>query len=574
MTLCYNVNMCKQKKNKYLPLILISLASLLLILPQWLKRDVIFGSDSIFHYNRFYDAAMQIKNGHFSYFISIYGFQQSGRIVNALYGPFFAYLQGILVLLSKNWFAYQLLSRFILGLLAGSSMYALLREARVKLSIALPLAILYLTSFSIQYWSIRQGFSSWGAALLPYCLIPMMRLVLRGKLEFVRLATAVALMLQVHVLSALFLVMMYVPFYIYAFFKTPQRLKLLGQTVLSVVLAILLTLNIWSALLFLRQDNVLLDPFVNPLMGKHTINQASSYWLTRPQVLLMLFVLQPAFLFAFWKKLAKWEWVLCLTYLTFLLLSTSYFPWQALVDKGVKFAELIQFPFRFFIPTTILLLLIMGRQLSRLPHWNRLLPLLLSFLVVGAMIEVSQYALDKAEKARDKAYVLQKSKHVYLFENYQKTYSTLFAKDKQDLLQAIQKATPDYVPIYGDLTGKNTYRLYAQQIIAPNPRFEKLVKNGRLTVTWSASQGDKLAVPVFVYQRTEMKLNGVTLRSNDYNLSEIGVPSLSSQAGKNRLELTYREPRSFTISFWVSLIAWFGVLFIKMLDFRKLTSNG
>lgn len=574
MTLCYNVNMCKQKKNKYLPLILISLASLLLILPQWLKRDVIFGSDSIFHYNRFYDAAMQIKNGHFSYFISIYGFQQSGRIVNALYGPFFAYLQGILVLLSKNWFAYQLLSRFILGLLAGSSMYALLREARVKLSIALPLAILYLTSFSIQYWSIRQGFSSWGAALLPYCLIPMMRLVLRGKLEFVRLATAVALMLQVHVLSALFLVMMYVPFYIYAFFKTPQRLKLLGQTVLSVVLAILLTLNIWSALLFLRQDNVLLDPFVNPLMGKHTINQASSYWLTRPQALLMLFVLQPAFLFAFWKKLAKWEWVLCLTYLTFLLLSTSYFPWQALVDKGVKFAELIQFPFRFFIPTTILLLLIMGRQLSRLPHWNRLLPLLLSFLVVGAMIEVSQYALDKAEKARDKAYVLQQSKHVYLFENYQKTYSTLFAKDKQDLLQAIQKATPDYVPIYGDLTGKNTYRLYAQQIIAPNPRFEKLVKNGRLAVTWSASQGDKLAVPVFVYQRTEMKLNGVTLRSNDYNLSEIGVPSLSSQAGKNRLELTYREPRSFTISFWVSLIAWFGVLFIKVLDFRKLTSNG
>ena len=40
---------------------------------------------------------LQLKNGNFSYFLSLYGFQQSGRIVNALYGPFFAYLQGGLI---------------------------------------------------------------------------------------------------------------------------------------------------------------------------------------------------------------------------------------------------------------------------------------------------------------------------------------------------------------------------------------------------------------------------------------------------------------------------------------------
>ena len=52
------------------------------------KKMSILGSDSIFHYNRFYEAAMQLKNGNFSYFLSLYGFQQSGRIVNALYDPF------------------------------------------------------------------------------------------------------------------------------------------------------------------------------------------------------------------------------------------------------------------------------------------------------------------------------------------------------------------------------------------------------------------------------------------------------------------------------------------------------
>ncbi|MDU1879425.1 MAG: hypothetical protein E6779_07590, partial [Finegoldia magna] len=59
-------------------------------------------------YNRFYEDAMQLKNGNFSYFLSLYGFQQSGRIVNALYGPFFSYLQGGLVLISGTWFRYQI----------------------------------------------------------------------------------------------------------------------------------------------------------------------------------------------------------------------------------------------------------------------------------------------------------------------------------------------------------------------------------------------------------------------------------------------------------------------------------
>ncbi len=49
------------------------------------------GSDSIFHYNRFYEAAMQLKMVTFL-LLSLYGFQQSAGIVNA-YGPFFAYLQ-------------------------------------------------------------------------------------------------------------------------------------------------------------------------------------------------------------------------------------------------------------------------------------------------------------------------------------------------------------------------------------------------------------------------------------------------------------------------------------------------
>ncbi|MDB6211614.1 hypothetical protein PNO22_07980 [Streptococcus vestibularis] len=77
----------KSREKLWVSLIIIAFA-VLLVTPQLFTRKVILGSDSIFHYNRFYEAAMQLKNGNFSYFLSLYGFQQSGRIVNALYDPF------------------------------------------------------------------------------------------------------------------------------------------------------------------------------------------------------------------------------------------------------------------------------------------------------------------------------------------------------------------------------------------------------------------------------------------------------------------------------------------------------
>ena len=126
----------KSREKLWVSLIIIAFA-VLLVTPQLFTRKVILGSDSIFHYNRFYEAAMQLKNGNLSYFLSLYGFQQSGRIVNALYGPFFAYLQGGLILISGTWFRYQIVSRILLHILAESSMYVLLKQCKVKTTIAL-----------------------------------------------------------------------------------------------------------------------------------------------------------------------------------------------------------------------------------------------------------------------------------------------------------------------------------------------------------------------------------------------------------------------------------------------------
>lgn len=89
--------------RRSLPLIAIIGVTLIIMLPQMLMRSTIIGSDAIFHFNRFYDAAKQLQHLNFSYFQTNYGFQQSGRIINALYVPYFAYLNGILLMFVRSW---------------------------------------------------------------------------------------------------------------------------------------------------------------------------------------------------------------------------------------------------------------------------------------------------------------------------------------------------------------------------------------------------------------------------------------------------------------------------------------
>lgn len=98
----------KQQQNRWwaglVPSLLILFVSCLIVSPQVIAHSTMLGSDSIFHYNRFYEAAKQIQNWNFSFFQSNYGFQQSGRIVNAVYGPLFAYLNGALLGLVRTWY--------------------------------------------------------------------------------------------------------------------------------------------------------------------------------------------------------------------------------------------------------------------------------------------------------------------------------------------------------------------------------------------------------------------------------------------------------------------------------------
>lgn len=544
----------KSRERLWVSLFIIGFA-ILLVTPQLFTRKVILGSDSIFHYNRFYEAAMQLKNGNFSYFLSLYGFQQSGRIVNALYGPFFAYLQGGFILISGTWFRYQIVSRVLLHILAESSMYALLKQCKVKTSIALSLGLLYATTFSIQYWTMRQGFSSWGAALLPYCFIPAIHYVFYQRVDQVRLALSMALIFQIHVLSALMLAMMYLPFYLYTFVKatTSKKKETILKVLIAVILFLLLTVNVWGVLLYLRGANHLLDPFINREIGKNGIDGTARYWLYTPISLMVLLILQFIYAIVNWKKLARWKRILHFIYFVFFFLSTGLFPWQYLVENGNTFAELIQFPFRFFVPATILLLAITGLTVTRFVNWRKSIAVLLFAFAGVGLIQNIMDTTDRVKSAAQDGELISIVKHTYVEGDYQTISLTMNDSDLSQFLNLVVKSTPDYVPIYGTIGKQNTYDLYYENIVT-NQRTEKLIKDNYLVLTWQADEGEELNLPIVVYKDSILTLNGKELDKDDYNLSTIGTPTVSSQEGKNKLELRYQEPEWLFVAISAPLV--------------------
>ncbi len=111
--------------------------------------------------------AMQLKNGNLSYFLSLYGFQPSQATCQCSLQSFTPYLQGGLVLINALGFRYQIVSRVLLHILSEFSMYALLKQCKVRQHC---LVTRFTQCDNILYPILddASGFSSWGPALLPF----------------------------------------------------------------------------------------------------------------------------------------------------------------------------------------------------------------------------------------------------------------------------------------------------------------------------------------------------------------------------------------------------------------------
>ena len=547
-------------KTRYL--FFIFMVAFIFIIPSIVTHKMIIGADALFHYNRFYEAAMQIKNQNFSNFISIYGFNQSGRVVNALYGPFFAYFQGFLVLISGNWFYYQLVSNVIILLCSGYSMYGLLRYAKVTQYLSFFYSVIFMSTYGVQYWLHNQGFSAWGTSLLPLAVIPMIELFRDRHFPIKKVAVSMALLTQIHMLSALMLSLIYLIFVSTFAFKEHVG-QVICPLVKSVVLYLCLTFNIWCNYLTIYTDNVIQMPFVNHRMSEFAVNKGGCYWLIHPIILLPVLFFNLKFVLSKKQNINFFITLSFATSLLFLILSTSIVPWTYLVEKRFPAVMLIQFPFRFFPPFTVLFFLSGAMALQKIRLTRRILITIgmFSLLSVGFTL---QNLTSRINQWNQQSFV-----NIYssITSSPTTVRSDFFDADLGKVLKEYVKATPDYLPIYDDKQ-TNKYLAYKHTILDEQTITKKVVY-GKLELQWQGDSTKLVQLPVILYKGSQLQQDGHPIVP--FSLSTIGAPTIKQKLGKNVVTVTYRTPFYVTFSIISCGFMWVVTLLssCKHFYFRK-----
>ncbi|WP_155286431.1 hypothetical protein [Lacticaseibacillus zhaodongensis] len=462
----------------------------MVLLPQLFNHSIILGVDSLFHFNRFYEAAMQIKTHHFSYFQSNFGFQQSGRIVNALYGPYLAYIFGWLLLHLGGWFKFELVIGVLLEFIAGSGMYLLARRTKAARGWACSVALIYMLSGWVPSWLTTQEFMAWGAAIMPWVLIAGVRMVTdhARPVPVMPLAVGMAVLVQTHVLSSVLVTIALVPFAIAGFILSKRRGRMVLDLLLAVLLCAALTANVWGALLEVYTSNHVLAPYMPLNSGTYTTKLSlGSYGRgtlggSLGIVCSLLFTMQIIY-FCVRKHKTVLEGMLTGVGGAFLIAASPLVPWNHIVAKWPVLGSYLQFPSRLASVAAILLLGAVSMSLTELSRrvqqgqsgttnvgWpERLLRVLIGLGIVFLAYQTLTNVESSAE-SWNKPKVMQSQSSVTLNAVTMDDVRTAFmSKDLGSGLQMAAKGTPDYLPVPTAsvrwFKDNNQYELYHKQSV-------------------------------------------------------------------------------------------------------------
>ncbi|EKK20495.1 MFS transporter [Fructilactobacillus florum] len=582
--------------------ILIIMAAVLIMLSlQLATGDVIIGYDTFFHFNRIYDTAMQFQTHHFNYFMSNFGYRQSGQIVNALYGPYMAYLLGFLLFLTKSWFWFEITTAFGILTIAGLGAYGLFRKLRINQGLAVAGAIIYLSQNFITYWITSSAFLDWGAMLLPFALMVAIDLLAgsAAKVHFT-LAIVVGLLLETHVLSAVITVLMFLPFFIVGWIRSLTKWAYFKKVAANVILACLLSANYFAAFYNVFINNRLIPPFRVTNLADGAV-QFSTTNLTQSGlgiVLMVIISLQGLFIIFNFKR-SRLNLMLTTVGFLFYLISSTLFPWNQIGKILPDFQDFLQFPSRFLAFAGLLLLTGFLLSLNQfIANWSQSLLKNSSYALVGLlavmalMLGVKNIKIQLDNNWQMTAHAPQVGVYgAHLFPNgfYQSGISN--QRLKQDFhaanlvtpLNDVIRATTDYLPnTTKQATVSGLQDQYRKQITDNNRNYHKQVlANGSMQLTWKNNQAARVVqIPMVAYRDTQVRLNGKELHETNtdehlspdqYRRSDIGAIQVRAATGKNRMVVSYQAPWYFTGALFVSLLAWILTLGLELL--RKIRKN-
>ena len=543
----HSVEKYKNKIIDYLiPIILSLVIATVLIWTELTTRSGLTLDDTAFHFHRFYDTYQQIQNHNFSYFQMNYGMGESGRIVNALYGPFFAYLIGSLLLYCSSWLRFQILITYLIFLVGGLGIYRLSRKVKISQVVSSIVTALFLTTGYIAYWPRSNAFNSWGAVLIPFVLIQGINLLNNHKTRFswISLGIVMAIVAQIHLLSTFFSILALIPFFIYGLVLSENKRQMWIDVFKAVGLFIVLTANVWGAFLLLYPTNQMASPIdYSPVLTAVNLSVAgtSTMWTSITEVTLLLFIVQLIYVIFNFKS-SKLNTFVTLEGLVFLYLSSNLFPWQFVKDTLPAVTGYLQFPNRFTVVAYPLLFLGIGLTLNELikSHGKKLGMIASALAIIVVLFNV-------------RADFNEINNNITYNKGITSNAKEMKEKGLAPYINKVEINSPDYLPVRKKIKSSDITGMLMSMSPQKNNFEQRVISNGRLEFTWKDSTSKVTTLPIFIYKQSELSLNNKVIKPK---VNEIGMPQVQSRKGKNTAILSFKTPIWFTILLYISILSW------------------
>lgn len=532
---------------------LIFMAVILLVLSYQIRtHTTIFVSDGYFHFSRFYDAAQQIKTHNFSYFQTNWGFDQSGRIINALYGPYFAYLMGLILLICGTWFRFQIVVTFLISFVAAVGIYRCLNRVSVNIKVNMILTLIYITTINL--WSNGSTFNAVSSAMVPYVLYCGLGMIQNKDcpINWIQLSLVMSIVAQVHVLSTILFAILLVPFFVIGFVQNSSKKQMVVSLLKAVVLTLILTINIWSSLLYFHSAEMVSNPIATNMV-KSTIS-------VKRFTILSMFLMLVQFIYVLCHfKQSKINTVVTVLALVFLIMATKLFPWGVIQAWFPVLKEAFQMPRRLFILIVPLYIVGVGITVNNLGYKNEF-----SRFVVYALLGLV-FLSNYSRVTRINHFYVVNSLMTATVENRAQRMASN-SKDLALLFDHLNVPAPDYLPVTDkQISSKTKVKLYKKQVIKTKSKYQHTVTSGGgLELRWYAPKAKSVILPIVLYKNSRLSLNGK--QEHTIKKTAIGAPIVQERVGNNVAILRYESPRWWKYVLYVNWLVWLS--FVAYIMYR------
>ncbi|MGR8809968.1 hypothetical protein [Leuconostoc citreum] len=548
--------------------------SFLLILqtPMIWNHSVNFSGDALFHYNRFYDAMMQIKQHNFQPLYTFYGFHSTMRVTNAIYSPVLAYFLGIIAWVSGSWFKFDLIVNTLMGISIAVCFWRLFNLQRLSsYPTRILIILLALTSNNYISWIMQHQFNTIGAIplILIVTIIVRMYQDIDRPINTLELTFSMALVTQTHMLSTIFAILLLIPSTLVATFWWKNKLLNWKKIMLSVIGTIILTTNIWIPYIYLTSRNKISTPGASKISDNITHFMRDNYnWNGTITIALstVIFVVLTIGILC-WKKNNRTTKVLLIISWILLFLQTNIVPWDY-ISSNFNFINILQFPFRFNFILIITVLSLIAQYLSDYEkivsksHKEVLLIFISGFALMNFMIVYQNIWESNQNYLQNTSAPIQNPDNG-LLGSVIEARKSFTEHNLQESLLKNSRGTSDY------LTGTNgSYKDYNSIVFVNNYKYDKKVINSQVILKWRSDEQGRIVVPIAYYSGLISQLNGTPI---DNQTDAHGFLVVNSKKGNNQLIVEQDTPTIIYVSYLVPAL--FLTVLLAFVCYKKLMKS-